>query len=399
MTSEHAGPLPTFPFDTVPGLDRVPEAERLLAQASVVRARSGDREVWLALGYRAVRQVLSDPRFSREAATRAGGPETIRSAADPELLTSMDPPRHHHVRRLMSGAFSPRQLQRLEPRIQGIVDELQDRFEPPADFVRGLAEPLPVLVICELLGVPVEDRDRDRIRAWAERLIARTAYPPEEIDDAVRQVRAYLNDLIHARRERPDDALISALVGLNDAEGHLSDSELTTNLQLLLMAGHETTVNQLGNSLITLFQHPEQIEALRLDPGLWPGAIEELLRHSMLTPSSLPRVTTEEADLDGTLIGAGEAVIPLTGVANRDPAAFTDPHRFDIRRTGPAPHLALGHGPHYCLGAHLTKLELRIALESVLKRFPTLTPAVEPSDIQWKEGLAVRTAKALPVTW
>ncbi len=186
---------------------------------------------------------------------------------------------------------------------------------------------------------------------------------------------------------------------MNDEGDHLTAAELTSNVQLLLVAGHETMVNQIGLSMVTLFEHPDQMELLRARPDLWPQAVEELLRHSQLTSAIMPRIAAQDFMLGGTPIGADEAVIPVIGTANRDPAGFPDPNRFDILRTAPAPHLGPGHGPHYCLGAQLAKLELRIALGSLLSRFPTLAPAVDLADLNWKTGLSVRAVEELPVTW
>ena len=390
----------TYPFDTPAGSDVDAEGVRLLAEAPVARARMAGQPVWLVLGYQAVRQVLSDPRFSREAAMRPGSPVTNPAGANPELLASMDPPRHTRIRALVARAFSPRTVERLEPRIREIVAGLLDDVVAqgkPADLVPLLAGPLPIMVICELLGVP--DADRAQIREWAGILIAETAYTREEIAAAIGQVNSYLAKLITDRRANPDSALISALIEVNDEGRHLSPSELISNVQLLLIAGHETTVSQIGNSLVTLFQHPDQISLLHHHQELLPRAVDELLRHSKLISSTLPRVATEDALVGNTLVRAGEAVIPLIATANRDPNAFPDPHRFDITRTGPAPHLGLGHGPHYCLGAQLAKLELQLAIGGLLARFPTLRPAVDLDDLDWKPGLSTRSVRALPVTW
>jgi len=262
---------------------------------------------------------------------------TNPAGSNPELLVSMDPPRHTRVRALMATAFGPRTVERIEPRIReiagGLLDEVTARGRP-ADLVPLLAQPLPIMVICELLGVP--HTDRAQIREWAGILIAETAHTHEEIATAIGQVDAYLAKLIAQRREDPDDALISALIAVNDQGRHLSASELVSNVQLLLIAGHETTVSQIGNCVITLLRHPDQI------------TVDELLRHSKLISSTMPRVATEDTVIGDTPIRAGEAVIPLIATANRDPGAFPDPDRFDITRTSPAPHLGFGHGPHYC---------------------------------------------------
>ncbi|HEU5473618.1 MAG TPA: cytochrome P450 [Actinophytocola sp.] len=389
-----------YPFDTLAGSDVEPEGLDLLAQGPVTRARWNGVEVWLALGYQVVRQVLADPRFSRAAAAVAGGPVASPAGTNPEFLISMDPPRHTAIRRLMAAAFSPRRVDGLAPWIRRLTEELLDGVAAngrPADLVELFAEPLPVMVICELLGVPVGDRAL--IRQWAGTLVADTAYTPAQIAEAMGQVNAYLDELIAIRRRDPDDALISALIQANDDGRHLSAAELSSNIQLLLIAGHETTVNQIGNSVVTLFRHPEQARLLAQRPDLRPRAVDELLRYSRLFSSLLPRITLQDLTLGDTRISAGDAVIPLIAVANRDPAAFPDPNRFDITRTGPAPHVALGHGPHYCLGAQLAQLELRIALGALLDRFPTLAPATDLADLRWKPGLAMRALHNLPVTW
>jgi cytochrome P450 len=189
------------------------------------------------------------------------------------------------------------------------------------------------------------------------------------------------------------------LSAANDGADQLTASELTSNLQLLLIAGHETTVSQLGNSVVTLFQNPDQARLLASRPQLLPGAVQELLRHSRLFSAVLPRVATQDVPLGGAVVRSGQAVVPLIAVANRDPDAFPEPHRFDITRTGPAPHLALGHGPHHCLGGVLARLELQLAIGALWRRFPTLAPAVDLADLSWKSGLAVRALHSLPVTW
>jgi cytochrome P450 len=390
----------TYPFDTPAGSDVEPEGLRLLAEGPMARALVYGHEVWLALGYHVVRKVLTDPRFSREAATRPGGPVVTPAGLDPDHLTSMDPPRHTKVRQLMAKAFSVRTVEGLEPWIRRLVNGLLDGLaaqERPADLVAFLAEPLPIMVICELLGVPIDDRAQ--IRQWAGKLIADTAYTPAEIGEAIGQINAYLDELIAARRQAPDGALISALISVKDAGNQLTEAELTANIQLLLIAGHETTVSQIGNCVVTLFQHPRQASLLAGHPERLPRAVDELLRHSRLLTSVPPRVATQDVPLADTVVRAGEAVFPLIAIANRDPDVFPDPHRFDITRAGPAPHVAFGHGAHYCLGAQLARLELQIALGSLLDRFPALAPAVDLADLEWKSGLFFRSVRALPVTW
>lgn len=390
-----------YPLETPQSQDIDTGATRLLADAPLVRAQMGDGpEVWLALSYEAVRQVLSDPRFSREAAMGPDAPVTIRSAYDPDVLTSQDPPKHSRTRRLMARAFSPRMVDKLEPRIQDIVDGLLADLEkhgPPADLVPMYAEPLPIMVICELLGVPYAERDA--IRGWSARLMASTAYTPEEIANAVKEIRIYLSTLVAARRADPRDDLTTALAQVTDGGDTLSEIELVANLQMLLIGGHETTVNQIGNSLVALFRHPEQLALLVSRPELMNAAVEELLRYSRLVSSALPRVAVADVEIGGFVIKAGEGVLALPGGGNQDPSAFPEPDRLDITRQNPAHHLGFGHGTHYCLGAPLARLELRTALSSLLARFPTLQLAVPESELVWKDGTPVRALRKLPVTW
>jgi cytochrome P450 len=385
---------PSFPFTTPPTNEADTEAQRLLAQGPVVLATMGQIDVHLALSYHAVRQVLSDNRFSREEATKPGGPVFIPSASNPLVITSLDPPRHNRVRKLMAQTFSPRMVEQLEPRVQAIVDTLLDALEPPADLVPHFTKPLPIMVICELLGTPYEDRPR--IESWARTLVSNTL-PREEITAAEQDIQAYLRELVEAKRQVPDDSLISELTRVNDTEHHLTPEELVSNLQVLLTAGHETTVNQLGNFTVTLLRHPEQLALVRDDPGLMGRAIEELFRFSRLSSAILARVTTEDVVLDGVPVPKGAAVLPIVAAANRDPSVYPDPDRLDIMREGPAPHTALGHGPHFCLGAHLTRLELRIALTSLVKRFPNL--ALTTDELSYDPTSPGRRLSSLSVTW
>src|SRR6266511_4110146 len=366
-----------FPLGTPSSQDIDTVAVRLLADAPVVRATMGDGgDVWLALSHDAVRQVLSDPRFSREAAMGPDAPVTVRSAYNPDVLTSMDPPKHSRTRRLMSRAFSPRAVDRLATRGQEIVAGLLDDVAahgPPADLIELFVAPLPIIVICELMGVPYADRAA--IRGWSERLLATTAYPPEEIVAAIDEIRGYLAGLVAAKRADPTEDLTTALIQITDEGDALTETELVANLQMLLIGGHETTVNQLGNSLVAL------------------------LRYARLMSSTLPRVAVQDVELGGRLIRAGEGVIAMLAAANQDPAVFTAPDRLDIARTSPAQHLGFGHGPHFCLGAHLARFELRTALTNLLARFPNLAPAVDLSELVWKDGMPIRALRTLPVTW
>lgn len=385
----------TFPFQTPPHLDHDPEAQALLAQGPVVLASMGPIDIWLALSYPAARQVLADDRFSREAATRPGGPVKTPVAANPLIVASMEGTRHARVRKLMAQAFSPRMVDRLESHVQSIVDELLDDLSSPADLFAGLCTPLPTMVICELLGAPYADSDD--IRHWARRLFRHTM-TPDEVRAAEQDIQAYLAALVAEKRSNPDDALISAMAAAQDEGDHLTEAELLANLQGLLIAGHDTTVNQLGNSFVTLFRHPDQLALLRDDPSLTSRAVDELLRYTRLFSAVEPRVTTEPVELAGVHLQAGEPILPVVTAANRDPAVFEDPDRLDITRTGP-PHIGFGHGPHFCLGAQLARLELRTAISSTIKRFPGLHLTTDPDTLTYDTGHILRSLNTLPVAW
>jgi nocardicin N-oxygenase len=394
--------LPTFPFGTPPSMSTDPEGLRLLAESSVVRARMAEdgKEIRLILGYHATRQSMVDPRFAREPVTRPGAPVTLPALVGvTDVVSVMDAPRHTRVRRLLAGAFTPRMVDRLRPRIQSIMDDLLagfDDYAKPADLLTTFIVPLPITVICELLGVP--EADRAHLRGWAERFMA-ASVPPEEMAATHREVGAYLSELITDKRTRPGDDLTTALVEVRDEGDRLTEAELVINLQTILVGGYETTLNQLANAIVALSREPGQFDLLRANPDLTGNAVEELLRYDKLITSTIPRIATEDVDLDGHLIKAGEAVVAVPHIANRDPAVFTDPNRLDITRPNAAQHLSFTHGPHFCLGAQLARTELRMGLATLVTRLPGLAVAVPDADLQWRENSLNRALRHLPVTW
>lgn len=395
--------LPLFPFTTPPGMSTDPEGLRMLDAGPVGQARmiNDGQEIWLALGYQANRVVLSDIRFSRERAMRPGGPVTLPAAVGiTDSITAMDPPRHTRVRRLVAKAFTARMIERLEPRIRDVVDELLDEMatqSQPADLKELVVGRMPIIVICELLGVPV--RDRGLWRHWAEGFASFDA-PPEHFARIHRETAEYLAGLVATKRADPGDDLTTALVEVHDEDGdRLTEPELLIQLKTLVVAGHDTTASQLSNGIVALTRNPDQFDLLRADPSLAPLAVEELLRWDKLVMSTMPRVATEDVDVDGHVIPAGAAVISLPHIANRDPAVFDDPHRLDIHRPNASQHIAFTHGAHFCLGATLARTEMRIGLESLSRRFPNLEIAVEDDDLRWTEGRITRSLAALPVKW
>jgi nocardicin N-oxygenase len=394
--------LPVIPFDTPQSLDTDPAALALLAEGPVARVQfgPGGPEGWLVLGYQVARQVTTDPRFSRDAATATAAPKANTSSAAPDVVSNLDSPRHTRVRRLMAKAFTPRRVDALKPRIQEIIDRLLDDVEAhgaPADLIALFAAPLPIAVICELMGGP--DLDVTRLRDWAERLMAVGRYPIEQILAAQDDMQAYLGELIEHKRANPGDDVTTALVQARDDGDQLTQAELVINLQSLFVAGHETTVNQFANGIVTLSRHPEQFDKLRADLSLVPTAVQEILRYTKLANASLPRTAVEDVELGGQLIKAGDTVTLLAHIPNRDPERFENPNVFDVTRANAADHLTYTYGPHYCLGAHLANTELRLALRSVVARFPRIQLAVPDHQLSWKDGLMIRALDALPVSW
>jgi cytochrome P450 len=258
---------------------------------------------------------------------------------------------------------------------------------------------VPASVICVLLGVPITDIDR--FHEWSNAIFADWSRSPDKIAEAYASMSRYMSELIAQKRTAPSDDLISVLIDARDAGDKLTEVELVQICIGLLAAGHETTANSINMSFVALSQHPDQLARLTADPGLIPAAVEELLRYVMISGSGfipLARVTREEVRLGGVTIPAGETVLPSFNVANRDPSAFDDPDRLDVGRT-PKPHLGFGAGAHHCLGAQLARMELQEAFRGLLTRLPGLRMTVPMSELEFREGQAIASMRALPVTW
>jgi len=379
-----------------------PEMKELQRSNPVVRTRLPDGRVgWLVTRYDDVRQVLIDPRFSRAAAVGPEVPDAGLGQAATDTILSMDPPEHTRLRRLVAGAFTARRVEALRPRVTKLVDELIDHLitlPQPADLVENFSFPLPVQVICELLGVP--PADRHLFHEWSDTVLSDISGDPAEIEAAFAELSGYFARLLAAKRAQPADDLMTALIEARDAQDRLSESELVRLCLTLLVAGHETTANQINMFLLVLHEHPEQLHRLRGDLAMIPQAVEELMRFAQLGASGggLPRVTTEEVELSGVRIPKGEAVIPVITVANRDPALAPDPDRVDVARPLTT-HLGFGAGVHHCLGAQLARMELQEALRGLLGRLPRMELAVPVAGLAFKNGMIVRSLQSLPVRW
>ena len=361
--------------------------------------------VWFLTRHAEVESVLRDPRFSvdrlrapfirdnleRLPAFIQQGAQTLRS------MLVMDPPDHTRVRKLVNKAFTPRRIAALRDRIAAIVDELLAPVTDRMDVIDALAAPLPAIVIAELLGVPAEDHRR--FKAWAAAIVASIGQPTFSAGDgggtpAFQQLFGYLGEIIAARRAAPRDDLISAMVQAQEEDDALSDAELLATSNLLLIAGHETTTNLIGNGLLALLREPDQLERLRGDLTLLPTAIEELLRYDGPVQATL-RVAREDVEIGGQAIEAGSLLLVGIGAANHDPDVFAEPERLDVGRD-PNPHLAFGFGAHFCLGAPLARLEGEIALRALLERFPRLTLATESP--AYRPNPVLRGLVSLPVS-
>ena len=391
-------PLPPAPslYHPTPVLNELRE-NRPVVQIQFPDGRTG----WLVTRYADVRQVLVDPRFSRAAASAPEVAQGGLSVLAAETILGMDPPEHTRLRKLVMRAFTARRVEQLRPRVVALVDHLLDDLATrprPVDLVEHFSLPLPVNVICELLGVPATDLPT--FHAWSDTLMGDLHRDPAEMQVALGQLAGYFTTLIAAKRAEPADDLMSALIAARDEQDRLSERELVMLCLAVLIAGHETTANQINLFLLTLLHHPDELARLRATPEAVPQAVEELMRFTQLGESGagMPRVATEEVELSGVRIPAGAAVFPALLSANRDPAAFDDPDRLDLSR-GEVPHLGFGAGIHHCLGAQLARMELQEALAGLLRRFPGIRVAVPESQLHFKEGMVLRSLHSLPVTW
>ncbi|GGI75404.1 cytochrome P450 [Saccharopolyspora subtropica] len=359
--------------------------------------------VWVITRYEDARAALADPRLRKDS-SRAQElvAEKVPAAEDrgvfaSELVAHMlntDPPDHTRLRKLVVKAFTARRVEALRPRVEAITADLLDAMaeESEVDLLDALAFPLPIQVICELLGV--DESRRDDFRAWTNTLLDGSDEDASRI--AGFAMAEYLVELIAAKRREPADDLITALIDATEDEDRLSEQELISMVFLLLVAGHETTVNLIGNGVLALLRNPDQWAALRADPDRVADAVEEMLRFDGPVMHGTFRFTAEPVEYGGVEIPAGEMVWVGLASANHDPERFPDPERFDITRDARG-HLAFGHGIHFCLGAQLARMEAQIALRGLIERFPNLRAAKSLDDVQWRYSPLIHGLRELPV--
>ncbi|MFE7135673.1 cytochrome P450 [Streptomyces sp. NPDC057638] len=366
-----------------------------------VRLPSGD-PVWLVTGYDEVKRALSHPLLSRDVTTgdpQVGSAGPIGGYRPGRRTLQMDGAAHTQLRKLAARPFTPRRVSGIRDRVQELTDGLLDRLEalgPGADLVGNLTYPLPMTVITELFGVPAEDRDR--FARWATTIVTVVGVSADELDAARAELQGYLGALVRERRAHPGDDVLSGWLTAEEGGDRLSDIEIVQMAQTIIIGGYETTVGLIAGGVLRLLQHPGQLAALRADPALMRTAVEEILRFQPVGIFFLILMARGDLELGGVRIREGEGVMPLPYHGNRDTARFTDPDRFDIHRE-PAGHIAFGHGPHACLGAALARIEVEVVLARLLRRFPGLRLAVDPSELRWHQDRLTNGIVSLPVAW
>ncbi|MEU5300693.1 cytochrome P450 [Streptomyces noursei] len=387
-----ASRAPGCPFDPAPGITDAARTE------PIARATLWDGSAcWLVTSHQDVRTVLGDPRFSADA-HRPGFPFLTAGAREivgaGRTFIRMDDPDHARLRRMLTADFMVKKVEAMRPEVQQLADDLLDRMtagRTSADLVTDFALPLPSLVICLLLGVPYEDHEFFQERS---RILLSLRSTPEEVRASQDELVEYLTRLAQAKREKPDDGIVSRLV----ARGELADGDIATMGRLLLVAGHETTANMTALSTLALLRNPDQLARLRAEPALVKGAVEELLRYLTIVHNGVPRIATEDVVVGGRTIRAGEGVLCMINSANRDAGVFPDADALDVARDARR-HVAFGFGVHQCLGQPLARVELQIAVETLLRRLPDLRLAVPYEEIPFRDDMAIYGVHSLPIAW
>ncbi|WP_245640211.1 cytochrome P450 family protein [Paenibacillus dakarensis] len=364
----------------------------------------GGQYAWMVSRYEDAMKILQDDRFvtSHPYLGQTGKEQPPHIEIISHNLLSVGPEDHRRLRRLIQKAFTPRMIERLRGRIEDISQELLDKVlasgKRDIDLIEEYAFPLPIIVICEMLGVPLEDQDK--FRMWSNTIMEGVSNPHmhQEMDDVMRSFVEYLQELIATRRIDLKEDLISDLISVEEQGDKLTEQELYSLVFVLIIAGHETTVNLIGNGMLALLDHPEQKRLLMENPDLIQSAVEEVLRFNGPAEVSNIRWATEDVELDGKLIRQGEMMLVALSSANRDSRQFDEPETFDITRKI-NDHIAFGKGVHYCLGAPLARLEGEIAINDLLRMLPNIRLNTDPRHLEWRTGMIIRGLKAFPVAF
>jgi cytochrome P450 len=390
-----------WPFDRTSPLDPPPVFAELRDTCPVSKVSTWNGSpAWMLTRYSDIRAFLSDPRITSDV-SREGFPEpnaTVAAARGGQKnLARMDPPQHDDQRRMLAADFKIHRIAELRGYLEELVDGLLDRMAKhggPIDLVTAFAEPVPSSVICKILDLPRERSDffLDRVNTWMSMDV-----PPDVARQANQDILEYFHDVVEERSASPGEDLISRLIVNQVRTGNLTKGELLHILQLLLVGGFDTTANMIALGTLTLMRHPDQLNRLRESPELLPGAVEELLRYLSVAHQVAFRQATGDIELGAHCIHAGDGVIAPIAAANRDPAVFPEPDKFDITRDARR-HVAFGFGLHQCLGQPLARIELNVVFSKLFARFPGLRLAVDPSELRFRNAIIYGVAE-LPVTW
>ncbi|WKU47990.1 cytochrome P450 [Streptomyces sp. VNUA116] len=400
-------PTPSAPFDVSALINDPYGTYARLREAGPVHRFTGPdgRPAWLVTRYEDVRRALADPRLSLDKANASRDNYTgfsLPPALDRNIL-NMDPPDHTRIRRLVVKAFTPGRVDKLREPVRKVADELLDAVEAEGrtDLLASYAGPLPITVICDLLGVPQDQRPD--FRAWTDAMIAPDPARTHLMKEAIGSLMRFFTGLIASKRAAPGDDLLSDLIAVRDGDGgqgadRLSEDELSSLAFLILFAGYENTVHLIANAVLGLLDHPALMESLRANPAGLAAAVEEFMRWDGPSPLAIRRFPLENVEIGGVTVPAGETVLLSIAAANRDPHHFPEPDRLDLNRDRSG-HLALGHGIHYCLGAPLARMETETALAALLERFPGLALDVAREELAWRPSVRARGLISLPVRW
>ena len=374
-------------------------------------AMDGQTAIWFITRYDAVAAILRDTRFVKDIRNTMTADERAQVPPSPPMMDllsnhmlNLDPPDHTRLRALVNKAFTARIVTQMAPRVQRIADQLLDKVQARGhmDLIDEYAFPLPITVIAELLGIPAQDRNR--FRQWSSAFVSpspnlqRSAKKYQKARRLMEDFTGYMGRIIAARRQEPRDDLLTSLIEAEEAGDKLSQDELYSMVSLLIVAGHETTVNLIGNGALALLQHPDQLARLKTDSSLIESAVEELLRYDGPVERATMRFAAEDVVIKEHVIQRGDAVSLVLAGADRDDAQFDSPDTLDITRANNR-HLAFGQGIHYCLGAPLARLEGRIAIATLLHRLPNLRLAVPADELRWRTVPIIRGMQHMPVVW